>query len=58
MYKPESILENEILEIHRNVGIQMDHLNLARRPNLVIINKKRELAIQWTLPSWQTTEGK
>ena len=40
MYKPESVLENEIHKILWDFEVQTDHLILARRPNLVIINKR------------------
>ena len=42
MYKPESILENETHKILRGFEIQMDHSILARRPDLVLINKKEK----------------
>ena len=42
MYKPESILENETPKIPRAFEIQMDHSILARRPDLVLINKKEK----------------
>ena len=41
MHKPESIQENEIPNFS-NFEIQMDHLILARRPELEIINKKKK----------------
>ena len=42
MHKPESILENETQQIHWGFEIQTDHLIPARRPDLVMINKKKE----------------
>ena len=39
------VLENEMHEIVRNLLIEMDHPNLARRPNLALINKKKELVL-------------
>ena len=47
MHKPESILENETLEILWDIEIQTDYLISARRPDLVIvavreIERKRE----------------
>ena len=36
--------------------IQMDYLISPERPDLVIVNKKRELAELWTLLSRLTTE--
>ena len=41
MYKPESIPENEVHRILWTFKIQADHLIVARRPDLVIINKKK-----------------
>ena len=42
MHNPESALENEIHKLFRDFQIQMDHLLLGRRPNLVIVTKKKE----------------
>ena len=46
MHKPESVLKNETHKILRDFEIQTDHLIPARRPDLVLINKKREL-LNW-----------
>ena len=43
MYKPESVLENETHKLFWYFEIQTDHLISARRLDLIIINKKREL---------------
>ena len=40
MYKPESVLMNETHEILWDFEIQTDHLILARRPDLALINNK------------------
>ena len=40
MYNPESVLENETHKLHWDFEIRMDHLILARQPNLIIIHKK------------------
>ena len=40
LHNPDSVLENETHKIPWDFKIQMDHLILARRPDLVIINKK------------------
>ena len=40
-HKPESILENETHKLLWDFEIQTDHLILARRLDLVIINKKK-----------------
>ena len=45
MHKPESIIENEKQKILWAFEIQSHHLILARRPDLVLINKKKELSI-------------
>ena len=42
MHKLESVLETH--KILWDFKIQIDHLILARRPNQVVINKKREFA--------------
>ena len=41
MHKPESVQENEMHKILLNFEIQMDDLILARKPDLIIINKLR-----------------
>ena len=58
MYKPEFVLENETHEILLDFEIQTDHLIPARRPDLVIINKKRETAELWILTSGRLQSGK
>ena len=42
MHKPESILENEMHKFLWDFEIQTDFLILARRPDLVIVNKTKE----------------
>ena len=39
---PESVPENEMHQILLGFEIQTDHLISARRPDLVIINKKKK----------------
>ena len=46
MHKPESIQENETHKILRDFEIETDHSRL----DVVMINKKREFVIIWTLP--------
>ena len=41
-HNPESVLENEAHKILWNIEIQTDHFISARRPDLVIVNKKRK----------------
>ena len=41
MHNPESVLENETHKILCDFQIQTDHLISARRPDLMIINKKK-----------------
>ena len=48
MNKQESGRENEMLKILLGFAIQTDHLMLIRRPNLVLINKKKE-QVKWIL---------
>ena len=45
MHKPESVLENEMHNIHWDFEIQMDHLIPTSRPRLTDDKKKRESAI-------------
>ena len=56
MYNPAPVLENDIHKLLWDFDIQTDHLIPARRPDLIIINKKRELAKLSTLLSQLTTE--
>ena len=58
MHNPEPVLENDTHKLLWDFDIQADHLISARRPDLIIINKKikRESAKLSTLPSRQTTE--
>ena len=41
MHNPASVSENDIYEPLCVFDIQMDHLISARRPNLIITNKKK-----------------
>ena len=58
MHNPAPVLENDTHKLLWDFDIQMDHLISARRPDFIIINKKkkRELAKLWTLLSLLTTE--
>ena len=42
MHHPTSVLENETNELLWNFDLQTDHLISARRPDLIIINKKKK----------------
>ena len=42
MHNPEPVLENDTLKLLWDFDIQTDHLISARRPDLIIINKKKE----------------
>ena len=44
MHNPVPVLENDSHKLLWDFNIQTDHLIPARRPDLIIINKKRELA--------------
>ena len=48
MQNPEYILENETHQILWDIDIETDHIILARLPDQVIVNKKRELTEKWT----------
>ncbi len=41
MHNPAPVLENDTHKLLRDFDIQMDHLIPARRPDLIIINKKK-----------------
>ena len=41
MHNPASVLENNTYKLLWDFGIQTDHLISARRPDLIIINKKK-----------------
>ena len=57
IHNPESVLQNETHKLLWDFEIQTDHLISTSRPDLVIINKKRELAELWTLLFWLAAEG-
>ena len=42
MHNPESYQENEMRKLLWDLKIQIDHLILARRPDLEIVIKKKE----------------
>ena len=60
MHNPAPVLENDTHKLLWDFNIQTDHLIPARRPDLIIIHKKkkkkRELAKLSNLLSRQTTE--
>ena len=56
MHNPAPILENDTHKLLWNFDLHTDHLISARRPDLIIINIKRELAKLSTLLSRWTTE--
>ncbi len=56
MHNPAPVLENNTYKLLWDFDIHTDHLISVRRPDLIIINKKRELAKLSTLLSRLTTE--
>ncbi len=44
MHNPASVLENDTHKLLWDFNIQTNHLISVRRPDLIITNKKRELA--------------
>ena len=56
MHNPAPVLENDTHKLLWDFNIQTDHLISARRPDLIIINKKRELTKLSTLLPRLTTE--
>ena len=58
MHNPEPVLENDTHKLLLDFDIQTHHVISVRRPDLIIINKKREFAKFSTLLSRLTTESK
>ena len=56
MHNPAPVQENDSHKLLWDFNIQTDHLIPARRPDLIIINKKRESTNLQTLLSRRTTE--
>ena len=56
MHNPAPVLENNQHKLLWDFDIHTDHLISARRPDLIIIDKKRELAKLLALLSRLTTE--
>ena len=56
MHNPAPVLENDTHKLQWDFDIHTDHRILTRRPDLIIINKKRELAKLSILLSRLTTE--
>ena len=56
MHNPAPILENDTHKLLWDFNIQTDRLIPARRPDIIIIHKKRAFAKLSTLLSRQTTE--
>ena len=53
MHEPESVLENETHNILWDFEIKTDHLIPARRPYLVLINKKKRICqlVDFAIPA-------
>ena len=43
MHKPAPVLENDTHKLQWNFNIQMDHLISAKRPDIIIIKKKKRI---------------
>ena len=57
MHKPAPVPENDTHKLLWNFNIHTDHLISARRPCLIIINKKKNRICKFSiLLSWLTTE--
>ena len=56
MHYPAPVLEKDTHNLLWEFDIHTDHLISSRRPDLIMINKKRELAKLWTLLSRLITE--
>ena len=57
MHSPESVQENETHTLLRNFEIQTDLQSLARRPHLIIINKKNPKKQENLQNCWLTFEA-
>ena len=53
MHNPPSVLENDTHKLLRDFDIQTDHLISTRRPDLMIINKKKKICkiVDFTVPA-------
>ena len=53
MHNPASVLENDMHKLLWDFNIQMDHLIPARRPDLIIINKKKRICkiVNFAIPA-------
>ena len=58
MHNPESVEENKMHKILWDFEIQTDHLILARRPNRVIVNKKKRERENLLVPANHTVKLK
>ena len=56
MHNPASLWENDTHKLICDFDIQKDHIISAKRPDHIIIHKKRELSKMWTLLSQLTPE--
>ena len=57
---PKVIVENEVIKVPRDINIQSDNLIEARRPDLIVIDKKEQKGIinDITVPADVTVEEK
>ena len=60
LHKPEFVLENETHKNHSDFNIQTDHSVLARKPELMLINKKKMncYVVDFTSAGGSSTENK
>ena len=49
MHKPESVRGNEMYKTLRYFEVQMDHIILARKPNLVLISKEKKELVDFAV---------
>ena len=54
MHKPESVQESETHKILQSFEIQTDHLIPTKRPNLVLISKKKRTVTQTPVKAFKT----
>ena len=57
-HESESVLQNEDYNIWQNFSIQTDHVTEARRPDLVVVDKRTRKIIDFAVPVGNRIEEK
>ena len=58
MHNPAPLLENGTRKLPWNFDIQTDYLISARRPDIIIINKKKQQNCRLSYPGWPQNKTK